>query len=68
MGGLFEQIQGKTQRQQNMIAALSKKAEGAVKFNEVSLDKAKAKSDKEKGIIVPAINYIDDEDSNAEPR
>ena len=65
MGGLFDDIQGATRRN-NMMAHFQKKASGTVDLNEVVVEKVKtAKQEKDKGLIKPAINYIEDEVSDA---
>jgi len=49
-----------------MMAHFQKKSEQAVSFDEVNIEKTKSvKSEKEKGIIIPPINYIQDENNNA---
>ena len=67
MTDLFGEIQKKMQRQQSMLAHFQKKSEHAVTFNEVNIEKVKtAKPDKDKGIIVPPVNYIEDEGNHAQ--
>lgn len=62
---LFDDIKSRGDRQQNMMAHFQKKADG-IAFNEVSVEREKPlKSDKEKGIIKPHINYIYDEHDDA---
>ena len=66
MAGLFDEIQERTKRQESMMAHFQKKSEQAVSFDEVNIEKTKSvKSEKEKGIIIPPINYIQDENNNA---
>lgn len=65
--GLFDEIQGKSQRQQNMMAHFQKRSESSVSFNEVSVEKKTApKAEKDKGLIIPPINYISDESNDAQ--
>ena len=58
---LFDEIPVKSDRQKSMMAHFQKKADG-VDFNQVNVEVDKtSKSDKEKGVIKPPINYICDE-------
>ena len=67
MAGLFDQIQEKTKRQQSMMDRFSQPSEKTVAFNEVNVEKTKGtKAEKDKGLIVPPINYISDEVSDAQ--
>jgi len=64
---LFDEIQERMNRQQNMMAKFQNKP-GSVDFAKVNLEKTKAKPDKDKGKIIPSINYIDDEVEDATTR
>lgn len=61
---LSKDIEKRMKRQQAVMQMMQKKAEaaGSVAFNQVDISKKKEKvTDKDKGIVSPAINYIEDE-------
>lgn len=63
MSDLFDDIQKKSKPKRSMLDHFRKKSETQTMFNEV--DVGKRDKDKDKGIIIPPINYIEDENSNA---